>query len=128
METHLELPLMDQADITRKLQDHFGDRLLSTFEHRGQHAVSISPDELVAMMTYLRDDAELDFSMLMDIGGVDYLDYGKDSTQTNADGTGPRFAVVYHLLSVSHNHRLRVVVRLEDAGRRPAAPTHDLVV
>ena len=70
----------------------------------------------------------------MDVCGVDYLDYGKsewvgdDATSTGFERgvmrerklqahefTGPRFAVVYHLLSIALNQRIRVKVRLEEA-------------
>ncbi|MEJ2406907.1 MAG: NADH-quinone oxidoreductase subunit C, partial [Candidatus Thiodiazotropha sp.] len=48
------------------------------------------------------DDDEFHFEQLIDLCGVDYLDYG------NGRWTGPRFAVVYHLLSVKNNHRIRL--------------------
>jgi len=50
----------------------------------------------------LRDDPRLRFEQCVDLAGIDYLNYG--------DGTrrGPRFAVVLHLLSLSHNWRLRL--------------------
>jgi NADH-quinone oxidoreductase subunit C len=56
----------------------------------------------------LRDDPSLAFEQLMDLCGVDYQDY--------LDGTysGPRFAVVSHLLSVKHNLRLRLRVFAHD--------------
>ena len=70
--------------------------------------------------------------MLIDVCGVDYLQYGKDEWQTEsatltgfgrgvalqleqaAPGKANRFAVVYHLLSLTHNHRLRLRVNLPD--------------
>lgn len=72
----------------------------------------------------LRDDPNLKFEMLIDLCGVDYLTYGqseweteisKESSFSRAVTTDSkhtwqqeRFAVVYHLLSITHNHRLRV--------------------
>jgi len=50
----------------------------------------------------LRDDPALRFEELVDLCGVDYSAYGDGAW------TGPRFAVVAHLLSVTHNWRLRV--------------------
>jgi len=52
----------------------------------------------------LRDDGKLHFEQLIDITGIDYSHYG--------DGTyeGPRFAAIYHLLSLKHNWRLRLRV------------------
>ncbi len=60
----------------------------------------------------LRDDAEFAFDMLIDICGVDYLEYGEEQW------TGARFAVVYHLLSLKHNHRIRVRTFLDDDAPR----------
>jgi len=81
--------------------------------------------------TGLRNDADFGFEMLMDVCGIDYLSYGKAEWATSsATGTGfsrgverepvildeaeefdpRRFAVVYHLLSLQHNMRLRMRV------------------
>ena len=61
-------------------------------------------------MRTLRDRPELRFEQLIDLCGVDYSTYGDGARD------GPRFAVVYHLLSLAHNWRLRV--RAFCAGRR----------
>ena len=50
----------------------------------------------------LRQDPKLDFAELIDLCGVDYASYGEGSYE------GPRYAVVLHLLSITHNVRLRV--------------------
>jgi NADH-quinone oxidoreductase subunit C len=90
----------------------------------------------------LRDAPQLKFQQLMDLAGVDYLHYGRDDWQTSsatrsgfsrarvasapqpaADEPG-RFAVVYNLLSVEHNQRLRLTVRPQDS----AEPVIDSVV
>jgi NADH-quinone oxidoreductase subunit C len=88
---------------------------------------------LLEVCRTLRDAPELRFEMLMDLAGVDHLHYGRDDWQTqsatrsgfsrgrvpraapDADEPG-RFAVVYNLLSVSHNQRLRLSVRCPDSG------------
>ncbi|MBF0339900.1 MAG: NADH-quinone oxidoreductase subunit C [Magnetococcales bacterium] len=58
--------------------------------------VRVEPAELVATMTRLRDDPELDFKQMIDLAGVHYPD------------REPTMEVVYQLLSVHKNHRLRV--------------------
>jgi NADH-quinone oxidoreductase subunit C len=63
---------------------------------------------LLAVTTTLRDAAELRFEQLIDLCGVDYLTYGDGAWD------GARFAVVYHLLSLTHNRRLRVKVFAAD--------------
>jgi NADH-quinone oxidoreductase subunit C len=91
----------------------------------GELTLEVGADDLLAVATALRDD--FGFEMLMDLCGVDYLSYGTDewkgrsatSTGFNrgvrrgvradtAASTRPRFAVVYHLLSISSNQRLRL--------------------
>src|SRR5690606_12227483 len=58
----------------------------------------------------LRDDPSLRFEQLVDLCGVDYSDYREGEWQ------GQRFAVVYHLLSVSLNQRVRLRVFATDDG------------
>jgi NADH-quinone oxidoreductase subunit C len=99
----------------------------------GELGFSVAPDDLLEVCRTLRDAPETKLEILIDVCGVDYQDYGKDEWQTSsATGTGfsrgtlrdapppaedteqatyrppGRFAVVYHLLSVTHNHRLRL--------------------
>ena len=89
-------------------------------------------DKLVATLTLLREHACFAFDQLIDLCGVDYLTYGEcdwETASASSDGfsrgvecqpattvldNGPRFAVVYHLLSTTHNHRLRVKVRVSE--------------
>jgi NADH-quinone oxidoreductase subunit C len=58
---------------------------------------------LVELMTWLRDEPSLRFDYLSDVSGVDLGEFAS-----------PRFAVSYHLYSITHNHRLRVKVFLEE--------------
>ncbi len=96
---------MDEATIAARVKDHFGDRILSEYSHAGQHAVTIAPGSLREVLTWLRDQDELDFNMLMDVGGVDYKGY---------DDRDHRFEVVYQLFSLAQNHRFRVKVAVRD--------------
>jgi NADH-quinone oxidoreductase subunit C len=64
--------------------------------------VVVDPADLVAAMRTLRDAPQLRFEMLIDACGVDY------STWANQAWEARRFAVVYHLLSLANNWRLRV--------------------
>ena len=104
---------MEQADITARVKARFGDRIVATVEFRGQVAVTIRPDALIEVATFLRDDPELDFNMLMDLGGVDYLGYGDDREW--------RYEVAYQFFSIAKNHRFRVKVAVEDEA--VAVPT-----
>jgi NADH-quinone oxidoreductase subunit C len=64
--------------------------------------------EIVTLLTFLRDDPECRFEILIDICGVDWPNRTR------------RFDVVYHLLSVSKNHRIRVKVETDEATPVPS--------
>jgi NADH-quinone oxidoreductase subunit C len=85
-----------------------GERVVSIVEALGETTLTIRPRDLLAVTTTLRDAAELRFEQLIDLCGVDYLTYGDGAWD------GARFAVVYHLLSLTHNRRLRVKVFAAD--------------
>ncbi len=68
----------------------------------GELTIVVAADRYVDAMRMLRDRAELGFSMLIDLCGVDYSGHGAGGRD------GPRFAVVTHLLSLANNWRLRV--------------------
>jgi NADH-quinone oxidoreductase subunit C len=103
----------------------------------GELTYEVSADRLLEASAALRDAAELKFEMCMDVCGVDYLEHGRAEWKTEhatssgfsrgvsryaaPDGThaialepGRRFAVVYHLLSISLNQRLRLRVFCAD--------------
>ena len=68
----------------------------------GEVTAVVAVERLAEVMRTLRDRPELRFESLIDICGVDYSTYGDGAWN------GSRFAAVYHLLSLSNNHRLRV--------------------
>lgn len=94
--------------------------------------VDVLGSDLRELCFALRDEPEFDFKMLMDVCGVDYLHYGLSEWETDsATATGfergvdqsamnnphldsPRFAAVYHLLSLNQNHRIRLRVLLDE--------------
>ncbi|GAA4330985.1 NADH-quinone oxidoreductase subunit C [Pigmentiphaga soli] len=79
----------------------------------GEVTLEVPADRYVQACLALRDDGELRFETCIDLCGVDYSTYGNEVRE------GPRFAVVLHLLSITHNWRLRV---------RTFAPDDDLPV
>ena len=68
----------------------------------GEVTAVVPHDHLRDALRALRDRPELRFEILADLCGVDYSTYGGEGRG------GPRFAVVYHLLSLANNWRLRV--------------------
>ena len=110
---------MNNAMLSEALGSVFADKL-RTETAFGAVTVVVDADRLTATMRSLRDLPEFRFETLIDICGVDYSAYGATSrglAYSSSDATpaeppkrlhGGRFAVVYHLLSITHNHRLRV--------------------
>ena len=113
-----------------KLISALGDALLDCELMGGEVTIYVAAEDIMAVSQTLRD--ELGFEQLMDLCGVDYSTYGgsawltKSATEqgfsraveTSSDAEvfedgGYRYAVVYHLLSLQHNQRLRVKVRLD---------------
>lgn len=83
------------------LREVFGERL-SAIVALGELTAVVKAVDLIEVCRTLRDDSRLGFEQLIDLCGVDYSDYSDGGYE------GPRFAVVYHLLSVKHNLRLRL--------------------
>ncbi len=88
--------------LAAELQAAFEVPLTGVTTTLGEVTAVVAPDRLVEVMRIARDRPQLRFETLIDACGVDYSTYGDGAW------TGSRFAVVYHLLSLSNNHRLRV--------------------
>jgi NADH-quinone oxidoreductase subunit C len=85
-----------------------GDAAKSLVRDRGEITVVVRAADYAQAMRTLRDGPALRFEQLIDLCGIDYANY------KNAPWDGPRYAVVVHLLSVTHNWRLRVRVFAPD--------------
>ncbi len=94
--------------LTAVLQAALGDNLVGVDAMLGEVTAVVKPDELLAAAATLRDAPGLRFEQLTDLCGMDYSAYGDGAW------TGARFAVVYHLLSITHNWRLRLRVFATD--------------
>ena len=94
----------------------------------------VQPEKLKEVCLALRDSPELKFEILIDVAGIDYLDYGTTEWKTYSATTsgfsrgvnrgaaraphdGARFAVAYHLLSITHNHRAAPAFALRGCRR-----------
>src|SRR5215813_6279638 len=102
-----DTPIMNQA--LQDLGDYVASqrpREVSRFEIRHDELmVWTDGDGIVRLLTFLRDDSNCLFKLLVDICGVDYPDRAE------------RFEVVYNLLSLKHNQRIRV--KLTTVADRP---------
>ena len=130
-----------QEALATRIAERFGTTVRRIASRCGELGYEASPADLLTVGAALRD--EFGFEMLVDLCGVDYLTYGRDEWETR-DATSAgfsraaeqgtiladpgqqfdarRFAVVYHLLSVSGNARLRLTT-YTGADNPPVVPS-----
>ncbi len=142
---------MNPQALQDRLRERFGDTLKNCTLVRGEVTVEIAPQDLLEVATALRDEQDFRFEQCIDVCGMDYSAWGKDEWATEeATGTGfsrgvevntaarlpaleeelsverpgesKRFAAVYHLLSLTHNQRLRMRVFAPD-DQLPVIPS-----
>jgi NADH-quinone oxidoreductase subunit C len=94
-------------NLTAALSAALGEKLVSVKSVLGELTAEVRAQDLTVVATTLRDASELKFEQLIDLCGMDYSAY-----RGNWDGA--RYAVVYHLLSLTHNRRLRLRVFAPD--------------
>lgn len=119
---------MAPAEITAALEEKFGDRIKAKkLDAAGVDPfVEVEPSALVDVCRFLRDDPRTRMEILNDISGVDYLE--PDPKKAPKAGFEPHVEVVYHMSSITLNHRFTVKVCLprwkdNKAGEIPEAPT-----
>jgi NADH-quinone oxidoreductase subunit C len=118
------------------ISERLGAALVARTVDRGELTVVVRPDTIVEVARTLRDDDELAFGQLSDLSGVDYLSFGQADWQTQGatdsgfsrgvsstdavlpDDVPARFAVVYQLLSIRYNARVRLKAYLDDEPPR----------
>ena len=84
------------------LREHFPEAVLETLLPQGDATALIRPDGLIKIVDFLKNDPRLQFNVLVDITAVDFM------------GRKPRFDVVYHLLSLPFNRRLRLKAAVDE--------------
>lgn len=126
--------MIDQHPLLHQLQERFKDTVTHVHSF-DMVTVELSRHHLIEVCQVLQNEPCFSFDMLIDLCGVDYLDYGRSEWRTHtATATGfsraarygvseqnkvwdkPRFAVVYQLLSLTHNQRIRLKVFLDEAA------------
>lgn len=117
-------------ELFEKIRTRFVGRIINCTSNNGEITLEVKTAEALPLFQALRD--EYQFEQLVDLCGVDYQTYGVGDWDTQASATGfsraagsatkldqeiggflARFAVVYHLLSISQNLRVRVRVFAE---------------
>jgi NADH-quinone oxidoreductase subunit C len=85
-----------------------GDTIVDVKNHVGEITLTVKRDQIANVLKLLRDTPGLEYQQLMEIAGVDYPDRAE------------RFEVVYQLLSLTKNRRLRVKVSTDEATPVPS--------
>ena len=95
---------MDQAlkELGKHVQDTLGDAVTGTTMRLGELSIEINRDDVLKVIKFLRDDVNCQFLTLLDVCGVDYPEDDE------------RFEIVYHMLSMTHNNRIRIKLRTDE--------------
>jgi NADH-quinone oxidoreductase subunit C len=126
---------MSTSPLIETVTKHFPNAVLSSHTFRGDVTIVLSDTHLLEVAEFLKTDPALKMNFLMDVTAVDYSTFGKrpapaffassgvavrPSAQIPDEHPWPgppdqtRFVVVYHFFSVTHKHRLRLVVPVEE--------------
>jgi NADH-quinone oxidoreductase subunit C len=89
-------------NLSEHIAEHLGDILVSREVRLNELILTVRKDAIVRALTFLRDDSTVDCKMLVDVCGVDY------------PSREERFEVVYNLLSLRQNHRVRVKITTDE--------------
>lgn len=89
-------------DLKDHIQSKLGDAVNSVDIAFGEMTINARRAEIVNVISFLRDDSLCKFASLIDICGSDYPERER------------RFDVVYHMLSMAHNHRVRIKVTTDE--------------
>ena len=96
------------SELQEEILAALGDAVTHSLIDRGELTLNVQASSIIKVLTYLRDDTNCLFTMLVDVCGVDYPEREK------------RFEVVYHLLSVRQNQRIRVKLSTDEATPVPS--------
>jgi NADH-quinone oxidoreductase subunit C len=97
------------VDLAAHIESRMPDAVKATAIAAGELTVLAERDHILVLLRFLRDDQQCNFQTLIDICGVDY------------PGRSERFDVVYHLLSMRMNHRVRIKIRADEDGAVPSS-------
>ncbi len=98
------------TDIIKHIEAKLGNAVNSVETSYGEITINARRAEIMTVISFLRDDPVCKFTQLIDLCGVDYPSRAR------------RFDVVYHMLSMAHNARIRVKVTTDEI-----VPVHSLV-
>jgi NADH-quinone oxidoreductase subunit C len=87
-----------------KVRERFGEALKEVVYFRGEDTLVVAPEKILEICRFLKEDPEMGFDLLVDVTGIHFLEREYS------------YEVVYHLLSLARRRRLRLRVRLGEAG------------
>ncbi len=102
--------MSDEAlkDLAEHIEEHLEGSVTHSEMHKGELVLHAKREAIVDVLQFLRDDRECAFKVLIDICGVDYPDRAE------------RFEIVYQLLSMTQNNRVRVKVATDENNPVPS--------
>lgn len=117
---------MSGQDLLTKLQQRFGARITGSNLQAVDPWIEVSPEGLVEVARFLRDDPGFQFNMLNCITAVDYFE--PDPKKAAKTDWKPHLELVYHLSSITKKHTLVLKVMLprwkdDKPGQLPEVPT-----
>ncbi|NOY67099.1 MAG: NADH-quinone oxidoreductase subunit C [Gammaproteobacteria bacterium] len=140
--------MADSQTLAAKLREYFSDIPVDCTVNLKEVTLEVSPDKVLDVCRALRDEDDFAFEILIDLCGVDYATYGMTEWETDIstdtgfsrgvnaveaktltnkmDTEKPRYAVVYHLLSLANNQRLRVRSYPENSDFPVIDSVHDV--
>ncbi|AXE66323.1 NADH-quinone oxidoreductase subunit C [Hyphomonas sp. CACIAM 19H1] len=96
------------SELAAHIESRMPDAVRSWQIRVGELTLLAERDHIVPLLRFLRDDQQCNFETLIDVCGVDYPERSE------------RFEVVYHLLSMRMNHRIRVRIRTDEETAVPS--------
>src|SRR5512143_942954 len=101
---------MDADQIAKMIEEKFPGEVTGTVAFAGQVGVMVKKERIGDICRFLHDDPALRMDHLEDVTAVDYSAYEGD--------TGPRFEVVYNMISTTLRHRIRLKARVPEDNPR----------
>ncbi len=96
------------TDLSEHVASSLDDTIVGVDTAFGELSITVRADQIKSVLAFLRNDPTCRFLVLIDICGVDY------------PSRTPRFDVVYHLLSMHQNQRIRVKISTDEATAVPS--------
>ncbi len=100
-----------ESPLALKLKEVLREKIIETTDYRGDLTLLIDKNDIVDVCKKIRDHSSLKFEQIIDLTAVDYLEMEKPT----------RFQVVYHFLSLTYLHRLRIKCNVDE--KDPVIPT-----